>query len=53
MRNTKSESLNPKQIQSTNVQNSKGLGNLYFGIRYCLEFSIMKLGFSAKSIING
>jgi hypothetical protein len=45
MGNSKSEALNPKQIQSLNVQNSKSLGNLNLDIRYCLEFRILKLGF--------
>jgi hypothetical protein len=34
IRNSKSETLNPKSF-----------GNLYFDIRYCLEFRILKLGF--------
>jgi hypothetical protein len=45
MKNSKSEALNSKQIQSTNVQNSKSFGDLDFEIRYCLGFRALKLGF--------
>ena len=49
MRNPKSEILNSKQIQSTNIQNSKGFSNWNFDIRYYLEFRISKLEFKGKN----
>ncbi|MEO0069371.1 MAG: hypothetical protein ABIK18_01070 [candidate division WOR-3 bacterium] len=45
MRNPKSEILNSKQVQSTNVLNPKCFDNWDFGIRNCLGFSALKLGF--------
>ena len=64
--NSKSEILNPKQIQSNQIQNAKPsyalihlrkekLGtrfeHLNLRFRYCLAFRILRLGFLKKGVI--
>jgi len=51
--NYKSEALNPKQIRITKIQNLKqnqlSFEHLNLEFRYCLEFRILKLGFTPPS----